>query len=100
LALKRSRGEKTINEIGQEHGVHPAQVGQWKRAIQEQAQSLFEGKKRGPQPAAGHQEPEKLFSEIGNRLSGNEGASNDMQTHSPNRKTALLLIALRKPLLH
>jgi hypothetical protein len=40
-------------------------VGQWKRAIQEQAQSLFEGKKRGPQPAVEKQEPEKLFSEIG-----------------------------------
>ncbi len=34
-------GAKTSNEIGQEHGVHPAQVGQWKREIQEQAQSLL-----------------------------------------------------------
>ncbi|MCA1804012.1 MAG: IS3 family transposase, partial [Xanthomonadaceae bacterium] len=65
IGLEALKGEKTINEIGQEHGVHPAQVGQWKRAIQEQAQSLFEGKRRGPQPAAEHQEPEKLFSEIG-----------------------------------
>src|SRR6056297_2808844 len=48
IGLEALKGEKTINEIGQEHGVHPAQVGQWKRAIQEQAQSLFEGKKRGP----------------------------------------------------
>jgi len=65
IGLEALKGEKTINEIGQEHGVHPAQVGQWKRAIQEQAQSLFEGNKRGPQVAAAHQEPEKLFSEIG-----------------------------------
>jgi transposase len=64
IGLEALRGDKTINEIGQGHGVHPAQVGQWKRAIQEQAQSLFEGK-RGPQPAAEHREPEKLFSEIG-----------------------------------
>jgi len=35
---------KTINEIGQEYGVHPVQVGQWKKAIQEQAKHLFEGK--------------------------------------------------------
>jgi len=65
IGLEALKGERTINEIGQEHGVHPAQVGQWKRAIQEQAQSLFEAKKRGPQPAPAHQEPEKLFSEIG-----------------------------------
>jgi|GEM_PF-2005756 len=36
IGLEALKGEKTINEIGQEHGVHPAQVGQWKRAIQEQ----------------------------------------------------------------
>ncbi len=26
---------KTINEMGQEHGVHPVPVVQWKKAIQE-----------------------------------------------------------------
>jgi hypothetical protein len=40
------------------------QVSQWKKAIQEHAQSVFEGK-RGPKPAAEHKEPERLFSEIG-----------------------------------
>ena len=65
IGLEALKGERTVNGIGQEYGVHPAQVGQWKRAIQEQAQSLFEGKKRGPRPAAEHQEPEKLYSEIG-----------------------------------
>jgi transposase-like protein len=64
VGLEALKGEKTINEIGQEHGVYPAQVGQWKQAIQEQAQSLFEGT-RGSKPAPEHEEPEKLFSEIG-----------------------------------
>ena len=40
------------------------QVGLWKKAIQEQASTLFEGK-RGPQPMAEHKEPERLYSEIG-----------------------------------
>ena len=40
------------------------QVGQWKKEIQEQAKTLFEGK-RGPKPVAAHQEPELLYSEIG-----------------------------------
>ena len=66
LGLEAVRGVKTINEIGQEYGVHPAQVGQWKRAIQEQAKTLFEGK-RGPKPVkvAVYREPERLYSEIG-----------------------------------
>lgn len=64
VGLEALKGVKTINEIGQEYGVHPVQVGQWKKAIKEQAQSLFEGK-RGPKPIVEHQQPGKLFSEIG-----------------------------------
>ena len=64
VGLEALRGVKTINEIGQEYGVHPVQVGQWKKEIQEQAKTLFEGK-RGPTPLAAHREPELLYSEIG-----------------------------------
>lgn len=64
VGLEALRGVKTINQIGQEYGVHPVQVGQWKKEIQEQAKTLFEGK-RGPKPMAAHCEPELLYSEIG-----------------------------------
>lgn len=64
MGLEALRGLKTINELGQEYGVHPVRVGQWKKEIQEQAKTLFEGK-RGPKPAAEHREPERLYSEIG-----------------------------------
>jgi transposase len=64
VGLEAIRGVKTVNEIGQEHGVHPVQVGQWKREIQEQAQSLFE-KKRGPKAVEGAGDTERLYSEIG-----------------------------------
>ena len=37
VGLEALRGAKTINEIGQEYGVHPVTVGQWKKEIQEQA---------------------------------------------------------------
>jgi len=30
VGLEAFRGVKTINEIGQEFGVHPVMVGQWK----------------------------------------------------------------------
>ena len=55
VGLEAVRGVKTINEIGREYGVHPVQVGQWKKAIQENAKTLFEGK-RGPKPAAAHRD--------------------------------------------
>ena len=48
-ALEAIRGIKTVNEIGQEFGVHPTQVGLWKKELQDQASSLFDAK-RGPKP--------------------------------------------------
>ena len=39
VALEALRGVKTINEIGQEYGVHPVQVGQWKREVQGKSKS-------------------------------------------------------------
>jgi transposase-like protein len=44
VGLESIHGVKTVNEIGQVYGVHPVQVGQWKKAILDQADSLFEGK--------------------------------------------------------
>ena len=64
VGLEALRGVKTLNAIGQQYGVHPVQIGQWKKEIQEQAKTLFEGK-RGPKPIAEHREPELLYSEIG-----------------------------------
>ena len=64
VGLEALRGVKTINEIGQDYGVHPVQVGQWKKAIQEQSKTLFEGK-RGPKPVAAYGDSERLYSEIG-----------------------------------
>ncbi len=47
VALEAVRETKTLNEIGQEYGVHPVQVSHWKKALLEKASELFEGK-RGP----------------------------------------------------
>ena len=64
VALEASRGGKTMNEIAQEFGVHPTQVGLWKKELHEQVASLFDGK-RGPQPADHAASQERLYSEIG-----------------------------------
>ncbi len=41
VGLEAIHGVKTINQIAQDHGVHSAQVGQWKKEILKRAGSLF-----------------------------------------------------------
>ena len=64
VALEAIQGVKTLNEIGQEFGVHPVQVGKWKKELQEPASSLFDAK-RGPKPVEPAADPERLYTEIG-----------------------------------
>lgn len=64
VGLEAIRGVKTTNEIGQAYGVHPVQVGQWKKEILEGAGKLFE-KTRGRKKESEGEAPERLYSEIG-----------------------------------
>ena len=64
VALEAIRAVKTMNEIAQEYGVHPTQVGVWKKELHEQASGLFDDK-RGPKPVDASASPERLYSEIG-----------------------------------
>jgi len=58
VGLEALQGGKTINEIGQEYGIHPVQVSQWRKEIQEQAKPCLA-------PSAAHSEPDRLYGEIG-----------------------------------
>jgi putative transposase len=64
VSLEAVRGVKTVNEIAQQHGVHPAMVAQWKKELISRAGTLFEGK-RGPKAEAEHQGEDRLYGEIG-----------------------------------
>jgi transposase-like protein len=64
VALEATRGVKTVTDITQEFGVHPTQVGQWKKELQENASAIFDTK-RGPAPADPAAGSERLYSEIG-----------------------------------
>ena len=46
VALEAAKGNKMVNEIAQEYGVHPTQVGLWKKALLENAGQLFDVKRR------------------------------------------------------
>jgi transposase-like protein len=64
VALEAIRGTKTVNDIAQEFGVHPTQVSQWKKELQESASGVFDTK-RGPKPVDPSSSQDRLYSEIG-----------------------------------
>ena len=42
VALMALRGDKTLTEIAQQFDVHPNQITEWKRQLQERAAEVFE----------------------------------------------------------
>jgi len=64
VALEALRGVKTINEIAAEHGVHPVQVSQWKKDLQEHSAELFE-KPRKSDEGREQRRSERLERKIG-----------------------------------
>jgi transposase len=43
LALEAAKGQHTLNELASQHGVHPNQIGQWKRQLLESGPDIFNG---------------------------------------------------------
>jgi len=41
VALEALKGLKTVNELGAQYGVHPTQIGQWKRQLGAEAKEIF-----------------------------------------------------------
>ena len=64
IALEAVKGTKTVNEIAQEYGVHPTQVGLWKKALLENAGQLFDVK-LGTKAIDPLSNPERLYAKIG-----------------------------------
>jgi transposase-like protein len=64
VALEAIKGQKTLNELATEFGVHPVQIAQWKRQLVEASPATFEG-------GGGHKERaqealiEQLYQQIG-----------------------------------
>lgn len=47
VALEALKGIKTINQIAQGEGIHPVQVSQWKKELQERLPEVFASAKAG-----------------------------------------------------
>jgi len=64
VALEAIKGEKTVAEISSKYGIHPNQIGQWKRAVLERLPELFNGKVKKSDRTADELQAE-LYQQIG-----------------------------------
>lgn len=62
VALEAAKGHKTLSELASETGVHPTQIGQWKKQLLEEGASVFS--RNGQQQAAEEGQTE-LYEQIG-----------------------------------
>ena len=65
LAMEAAQGQHTLNELSSQHGVHPNQIGQWKRQLLEQGPQLFAGPALAGQQRAQQAREIQLFEQIG-----------------------------------
>jgi len=59
VALEALKGEKTVSQISSDYGVHPTQIGYWKKTVQQGLAGLFSGKK-----SRADENQEKLIEEL------------------------------------
>ncbi len=46
VALEAVKGEKTIAQLSSEYGVHPNQIGQWRKRLLKELPALFSDKRK------------------------------------------------------
>ncbi len=64
VALEAIKGQRTLNEIAGEYGVHPGQIIQWKKQVLEELPGLFASK--GSREAESEEELRaSLYQQIG-----------------------------------
>jgi transposase-like protein len=64
VALAAVKGDRTVNEVAAQFGVHPTLIHDWKKKLLAGAATIFEnGAKAAPAPADAHQA--ELFEQIG-----------------------------------
>ncbi len=64
VALEAVKGEKTISQLSSEYGIHPNQIGQWKKRLLEELPVLFSDKRKKDERDRDELEDE-LYRQIG-----------------------------------
>src|SRR5689334_7998269 len=65
VALEAVKGQKTLNELATEFGVHPVQIAQWKRQLLEASPAAFESGGGSRKERTQEQLIEQLYQQIG-----------------------------------
>jgi transposase len=66
VAVEAIRGEKTLNQLGSQFGVHPVQIAHWRRTALDHIEDLFvDGRTRKGPDVAVDGDRDALFEEIG-----------------------------------
>lgn len=66
VALEATRNEETLSQLGRRHGVHPIQIGKWRKELLERAHELFtDGRSRGADDGPTEEQLQELFEQIG-----------------------------------
>jgi transposase-like protein len=65
VALQAVKGQKTLNELASEFGVHPVQIAQWKRQLLDASAGIFENGGASRREREQEHLVEQLYQEIG-----------------------------------
>ncbi len=64
VALEAVKGEKTVSQLSSEYGIHPNQIGQWRKHLLEELPVLFSDKRKRAEKDRDELEAE-LYRQIG-----------------------------------
>lgn len=64
IAIEAIKGQKTLNELAAEYGVHPSQITQWKRQALDEVPNAFAGG-RGRREKSDEELVAALYQQIG-----------------------------------
>lgn len=64
VALEAVKGEKTVGQIAGEYGVHPNQIGQWRKQLLKELPALFSDRRRKAEKV-GEELTGELYRQIG-----------------------------------
>ncbi len=64
VAIEAVKGNKTVNEIAGEYGVHPTQIQQWKKQLLEELPNIF-SRKRTSKAKETEELTAQLYQQIG-----------------------------------